>query len=139
MKYILGLDVGNTRVGVSFGSEESKICSPLKAIKRINAEKKIYEIIKERAVSLLVIGLPLDENNQETTTSKEIKIFSKILQKNSNIDIVFIDEYLTSMEAKERLHIKNADKKTRDSGVIDSMSATIILERYFAKECIILV
>ncbi len=138
MNFVLGLDVGKVRIGISIGSLESKLCSPLTTIKKDGAEKEIHKIILDKKISTLIIGLPLNEENQETETSKKIRFFAKKLQQEINIDIVFVDEYLTSSEAKERLHITTKDKKTRNSGIIDSMSATIILERYFAKECIIL-
>lgn len=137
MKNILGLDVGDSRVGVAIGHEETKMCFSQKAINRNEAKVKIKNLIQEKEISLLVVGLPLSEQNEETSTSQKIRTFANKLSVDNNIPVVFIDEYYSSQEAKERLNIKTKDKKTRDLGIIDSMSAVIILERYFTKEGII--
>lgn len=138
MNNILGLDIGDVRIGVSIGFSETKNCFPLEAIKKSEALEKIKELVKQKEISLLVIGLPLNEDNSETSTSKKIReLANKLKLATNNIPIVFVDEYYSSQEAKERLNIKVKDKKTRDTGIIDSVSATIILERYFLNEGII--
>lgn len=138
MKAILSLDIGDARIGVSIGYSETKNCFPLEAIKKSEALEKIKKLIEQKNISLLVVGLPLDENNKETTTSKKIReLANKIKSETNDIPIVFVDEYYSSQEAKERLNIKVKDKKVRDTGIIDSVSATIILERYFLNEGII--
>ena len=137
MKNILSLDVGEARVGVAIGYEETKNCFPMQAIKKSEANIKIKNIINQKKISLLVVGLPLDENNNETTTSKKIRLFASNLAKENDIEVIFVDEYYSSQEAIERLNLKSKDQKTRNSGVVDSLSATIILERYFTNEGII--
>ncbi|MDD7473247.1 MAG: Holliday junction resolvase RuvX, partial [Pseudomonadota bacterium] len=84
-----------------------------------------------------VVGLPLDEDNNETTTSQKIRLFANKLSNENKINVVFVDEYYSSQEAIERLNLKGKDQKTRNSGIVDSVSATIILERYFTNEGII--
>ncbi|MGI6680170.1 MAG: Holliday junction resolvase RuvX [Bdellovibrionota bacterium] len=135
---ILSLDVGEARIGLAIGYSETKNVFPLKTINKKEATLKIKNLIKEKNISFIVSGLPLNEDNKETTTSQKVRTFvKKLSEDNNNIPYVFIDEFFSSYEAKERLNIKTSDKKTRDSGVIDAMSAAIILERYFANENII--
>ena len=137
MKNILSLDVGDARVGVAIGYDETKNTFPMQAIKRSEANLKIKNIINEKQISLLVIGLPLDEDNNETSTSKQIRSFANKLSQENQIEVVFVDEYYSSQEAIERLNLKGKDQKTRNSGIVDSVSAAIILERYFTNEGII--
>ena len=137
MKNILSLDVGEARIGVAIGYEETKNCFPLQAIKKSEADIKIKNIINEKQISLLVVGLPLDEDNNETTTSQKIRLFANKLSNENKINVVFVDEYYSSQEAIERLNLKGKDQKIRNSGIVDSVSATIILERYFINEGII--
>ena len=137
MKNILSLDVGDARVGVAIGYDETKNTFPMQAIKRSEANLKIKNIINEKQISLLVIGLPLDEDNNETSTSKQIRSFANKLSRENQIEVVFVDEYYSSQEAIERLNLKGKDQKTRNSGIVDSVSAAIILERYFTNEGII--
>ncbi len=139
MNTIIGLDIGNKRIGVAFGYEELKQAFPKEAINIENAISTLMDIIRKENIKKCVIGLALNENNEETTISKDTREFAKILKGACHdIEILFVDEYLSSVEAKERLNIKSKDKKTRESGIVDSYSACIILERYFANEGIII-
>ncbi len=138
MNTILGLDIGNKRIGVAFGYEELKQAFPKDALDIKDAILNLSNIIKKENIKKCVIGLALGENNEETTISKDTRNFANKLKETSDIEIIFVDEYLSSLEAKERLNIKSKDKKTRESGVVDSYSACIILERYFANEGIII-
>ena len=108
-----------------------------KYLKNYKKRNIIKNIINEKQISLLVVGLPLDEDNNETTTSQKIRLFANKLSNENKINVVFVDEYYSSQEAIERLNLKGKDQKTRNSGIVDSVSATIILERYFTNEGII--
>jgi putative Holliday junction resolvase len=119
---ILGLDVGDKRVGVAVARRPSLIPTQLCTLPRKEAEKEILRIVKEEGVDTIVIGVPLSESNSDTEQALSIRRFAARLFKRSHVKIEFVDEYNSSAEAGERLKIAG--------GSIDAISAQIILERY---------
>lgn len=130
---LLALDIGEVRIGVAIKRKLDPNIIPMIALPRAQNQglKKILEIIKEESIDLLVVGLPLSESNEETDQSKNTRSYVDRIRKRSDINVVFIDEYCSSLEAVERLNLNSRDqRKVRESGKIDSMAASIILEYY---------
>jgi putative holliday junction resolvase len=131
---ILGLDVGDIRVGVALVSTETGVPLEHATFMRANgeAEQQIISFCKERSVELVVIGLPLNEDDSENVQCEKIRNFSRRLLKRIKIQVEYVDEYYSSEEAQERLKAlgARADRPER----IDSMAAVIILERFLSKE-----
>ena len=68
-------------------------------------------MITEWDINTIVIGLPLNMDNTESEMSLEIRNFSKKLEKDINIKINFVDEKLTTFEAKQIMKDLNKNKK----------------------------
>ena len=68
-------------------------------------------MITEWDINTIVIGLPLNMDNTESEMSLEIRNFSKKLEKDINIKISFVDEKLTTFEAKQIMKDLNKNKK----------------------------
>lgn len=133
----LALDVGKVRIGVAAGNSEDKLVSSLETLERAQNRgiKKILQLIDDFQIKTVVVGLPLSENKQVTTQSKDVEAFVERLRKRTNSTIVLEDEWGSSEKAKHRLQIADSpDRKTRKSGVIDAESASIILESYFSQK-----
>ena len=121
MKNILSLDVGEARIGVPIGYEETKNCFPLQAIKKSESDIKIKNIINEKQISLLVVGLPLDEDNNETTTSQKIRLFANKLSNENNyllnqkisgssdVDLTEIKKKLEKIESNLKIMYENME------------------------------
>lgn len=136
-KIALGLDIGARRIGVARGDLEVRLASPLTAI--FNDETVMDEIAKiifDTKSSLIVIGLPRDNNGQETEQSKFCRDFAhdlKMILENRDFDVEIIlqDESLTSVIAEDNLRSrKNFDEKMLRDGTLDSEAAVIILQDY---------
>lgn len=131
---LLGLDVGDKRVGTAIIDKSTGRARAFKTFDRANyaAEKAIIELIAEHQVKTLIVGLPLGAQLQETPQALKVKNFCRRLLKRVVIDIIYVDEYLTSEEAADKLGIrgKKMAMTARRRGDIDSMSAAIILEKY---------
>ena len=131
MTLFLGLDVGDVRVGVALSDPSALIASPLDTFLRAkgHAEQEVIKLINARAIKTVVVGLPLDEAGNSTKQGEKIKNFCRRLQKRVSVEIVFVDEYCSSIEAES--HIKLYKKrKQQGKGVIDQISASIILQSY---------
>ena len=101
---ILGIDYGLKRVGFAVGEQITNSCSTYFSKKFKNRKElveKIKNLITEWDINIIVIGLPLNMDNSESEMSLEIRNFSKKLEKDINIKINFVDEKLTTYEAKQ--------------------------------------
>ena len=133
LEIILGIDVGTVYVGLALGYPERGIASPLLIVDKNEAEAKILAIIKERSIETVVCGLPLHENGNESPMSLKARKFSRRLLKRADIKIVFVDEYASSIDARENSVFSRKSSKER----IDDKAAAEILRRFFAKEGIV--
>lgn len=130
---IISLDVGVKRVGVAVLGKGQQSPAPLKTLERggHHAEKEVINLIEELQCELIIVGMPLDDNSLETKECEQIRKFCQRLGKRTTVEIKFFDESYSSFEAKERLGLSNfPERKVRQKGMIDAVSASIILERY---------
>ena len=131
MPRILGLDVGDARIGVSISDELCIAAHGLCTIHRKSKKKDIgtvRQIINEYDVEKIVIGLPKMLSGEIGIQAQKVQKFIVALQK-LNIPIVTWDERLTTAEAHRILHETNASRKKRKK-VIDQLAAVLILEGY---------
>lgn len=135
MQKVLALDYGKKRIGLASGDTETKISFPQSIIENKGGDFVISEIIKfceEWSVGLIVVGLPLNMDNDEEDNEmmKEVRFFVKKLKDSIEVNVELFDERLSSFEAEE---IMRADgKNTKDQKEHkDAFAAQIILQRYF--------
>lgn len=124
--YILGLDVGEKRIGVALASAIAKLPQPQFVIpggeKAIEA---IKELAKKENVNMIVVGLPRNLHGDETSQSRRIRDFADRLSKAAEQPVVFAEESLSSVRADELS--KNTEYKNVSR---DSLAACFILEEY---------
>ncbi len=129
---IMGLDYGKARIGVAFSDLSATISTADHIYKAQSQESDIAyfsKLIKEKSVSLVVIGLPLNADGTESEMSAVVRKFGELLADASGVKVAFQDERFTSFEAEELLkeaHIKWEKRKE----LLDKVSAQIILQNY---------
>jgi putative Holliday junction resolvase len=133
----LGIDFGLKRIGISV-SDESKSYAFQR--EHLLNDKDIFEklikLIKFENVSDIIIGYPLRFNSEKTHSTDDVDKFKitleNFLKKYSLKCVVhFLDERLTSSLAQYNLQSSGLSKKKRqDKGLLDSISAQIILQDY---------
>jgi putative Holliday junction resolvase len=128
----LGLDVGNKRVGVAGCDGTGLIATGLTTIVRTSFQadlEQLKQIIADRDVSVLVVGLPYSMNGELGFQAKQVQKFAKRISSALQLPVEFVDERLTSLEALEQL---KAQKRfsTRDKAAIDRQAAAIILQQW---------
>ncbi|RDU60331.1 Holliday junction resolvase RuvX [Helicobacter marmotae] len=128
---ILACDVGLKHIGLAVYMHG--IILPLEAIIRINrnqAARDLDKLLKEREIERLVVGLPSGGWARHEEGQRRIRHFISLLCFEG--EIIFIDEDYTSIEALESLGYMKVKTRARaqKNGMIDSLSACIILERY---------
>ncbi len=131
----IGLDFGSKTVGVAVTDDLGLTAISLEIIRREREGHlrktcaRIEEIIRERGIDTVVLGLPLNMNGSEGERAKKTREFAGMLKRRTGIEPVFVDERLTTVEADEIIKLTGNHKKDRKAH-IDSMAAAIILEDY---------
>lgn len=135
MSVIIGIDVGDVRVGVALATLSDSVVVPYDCFLRANgeAEERILTLAKERGVQTLVIGLPLNEDGTENEQCQKVRNFCRRIERRAALSIQFVDEYGTSCEAAEKLaQARSSGKRLggAEKGRIDALSAALILQSY---------
>ena len=126
---IIGLDVGEKRIGISRADSDTRIAVPIGYIEVNGSEwAEIERIARMNNTNFFVLGLPRSNEGNETAQSLYVRNFAKVLvSRIPEAKIRFQDESLTSVEAENRL---KARKKRYEKGEIDAEAAAIILQDF---------
>ncbi len=126
---IIGLDVGEKRIGVAKADSDTKIAVPVGYIHVDGTEwQEIAKFANLQSTKLFVVGLPRSNEGNETKQSLYARNFAKTLaQKIPGAKVRLQDESLTSVEAEKRLKKR---KKKFEKGEIDAEAASIILQDF---------
>lgn len=126
---ILGLDVGEKRIGVAKADSGVKIALPVCTIEvNGNEFQEIARLTRLYNAKVVVLGMPRSNEGNETAQSLYVRKFAKTLvEKVPSVTIHFQDESLTSVEAEQRLKTR---KKNYKKGEIDAEAASIILQDF---------
>ena len=131
MGRILGVDYGDSRIGLALSDPNKIIASPFKTIKNKGfdkTKKEIFDIIRENKVELIVLGLPISMSGADTNQTKKVRKFQNFIQ-DFDIPIEMQDERLSSFTAKKSLIHQNI-KTGHNKHFIDSTAAAIFLQQY---------
>lgn len=126
---VLGLDVGEKRIGVARADSDTRIAVPVGFVNVDGSEwQEIARIARTNNTSLFVLGLPRSNEGNETAQSTYVRNFASALMKAiPGAKVRFQDESLTSVMAEERLKSR---KKRYEKGEIDAEAAAIILQDF---------
>ncbi|MBN1408314.1 MAG: Holliday junction resolvase RuvX [Calditrichaceae bacterium] len=131
-KKVLALDIGERRVGLAVSDELGMLAHPFRTLKwegQKNFINTIKQIIEEEHIAKLVIGIPYNLNGSMSKKTEEIKKISDQIQDQLFIEVIEIDERLTTKMAKQVLHaVGKKPSKNRDK--IDQVAAVYILQSY---------
>src|SRR4029453_8204390 len=130
MNPILALDLGRARIGVAISDELQLLAHPLETIPADSqATSRLAQIIREKKVDHVVVGIPRQMNGQIGPAATEALRFVEKLRGILPCPVVTWDERLTTVAAHRVL--RDAGKKTRDTrGYVDQVAAQMILQGY---------
>lgn len=132
---VMGLDYGDKTVGVAISDELLVTAQPIETIERERANKlrktyqRIEALISEYSVEKIVIGRPLNMNGTEGERVETTRVFADELSKRTGLEIIEVDERLTTVEANRILEETGVANSARKE-YIDKMAAAIILQSY---------
>jgi putative Holliday junction resolvase len=124
------LDLGRRRIGVAVTDAASMGAHPVGIVERRALKHDLDAIaamLRDRHVTTIVVGLPLNMDGSEGPAARGARKFSERLAEGLGVTVEMFDERLTSFEARERLADMPARKGTRKTG-LDALAAVVILE-----------
>ena len=132
MGRILAIDYGQKRVGLAVTDELQMIAHNLDMVHSKDVLDYIFNYLKNNTVDTFVVGEPKQMNNTPSESAVLVEAFIKQLAKKfPDIKIVRVDERFTSKMAFQTMIDAGLKKKDRQNkGLVDSISATIILQTY---------
>jgi putative holliday junction resolvase len=126
----MALDVGDARIGLALSDPLGILASPFKIVTRENTTKDVETILalaKEKNVSLVVVGLPLNMDGTHGSQADKVKEFVSRLKEHTLLPIEFKDERLTTVQAKQ--FMQTGRKPTRNIRY-DAAAAALILQSF---------
>lgn len=127
MPRILGLDVGERRIGLAISTPEGRLAVPLRILERereATAIEAITAVARAEGAAALVVGYPLSLDGSVGPQARRIEAFARRLRQSSGLPVELWDERLTSVQAERSL------TGTRAHGPVDDIAAAIILQSY---------
>lgn len=132
MKRLLGLDIGNKTIGVSvsdpLGITAQGVTTIIRASKAEDVEV-LKALIDKYDVEKLIVGLPKNMNNTLGFQAKRTMNYADYLKEALDMDIVYVDERLTTSGAEAVLMQGGVRRENRKKHV-DKLAAVLILQTY---------
>jgi putative Holliday junction resolvase len=128
---VLGLDLGDARIGVAISDDERRLAVPLGTV-RTGAPsdvKAIAAMVEEHDVALVVVGHPLLLSGRAGERAHHAERFVEALGGFLTVPVVLHDERLSTVEAERSLRAAGASGRERRR-VVDRSAATVILQSW---------
>ena len=128
---MIGLDHGSRRIGIAVGDDETGRAFPRPALLRRNVAADLQQIsvlAGAEGTKRVVVGLPRNMDGSEGAQARAARAFGAELA-GIGLEVVFVDEQLTSWQAAEHLAAAGRHPK-RSSGEQDSAAACLILQEW---------
>ncbi|MBS5517178.1 MAG: Holliday junction resolvase RuvX [Clostridiales bacterium] len=130
---IAGLDVGQARIGIAISDEMEILASSVESYHCKGDIETDARAVSEKLIELgaqkIVIGLPKNMNGTEGPAAEKCRAFGEMLGKFLDIEQVYSDERLTTVQAQRTLIGANVSRKKRKN-VVDKLAAQLILQNY---------
>ncbi len=131
MGRIIGIDYGDSRIGLALSDLNKIIASPFQTIpNQGTSDLKVFlkKIVNQKEVEYFVLGLPIGLKGQDTNQTRKVRLFGEFL-KSLGLPVFYQDERLSSISAKNSL-IKQNIKTGKNKHMIDERAAAIILQQF---------
>jgi putative Holliday junction resolvase len=128
---ILGLDLGQSRIGVAISDPERRLALPLGTIRTGAPEdvKAVAAMVRDHEVSELVVGHPLSMSGAAGEAADHAEKFAEALRGFLGLPVHLQDERLSTVQAERELSSRGMRGRERRE-VVDQTAATVILQAY---------
>ena len=135
---IVGLDVGERRIGVAVSDVSRTLARPLGVLRSAGLDTDAVQMAadeiarlahEEDGVASIVVGLPRRLDGTPTDMTPRVERFARQLEARSALPVILQDERLSSREAESRLALRQKDWRVRKQR-LDAAAAAVILQDY---------
>ena len=133
---VLALDIGDARVGIASGSDSNQIATPLKVVSLddvMNKSKDFKVILDDYMPEKFIVGLPKSMDGEENAQAVHVKDIADEIALLYGLPVEFVDERLSSVEAKAILREQGLSEKEM-RGKVDSVAASLFLETWLDQQ-----
>lgn len=138
---VLGLDVGDARIGMARGERGSSFVFPRGALDRAGTARdveRLVEVVREESAAEVVVGLPLNLDGTDSAQTAKVRAFSEALAERLaplGVRLTLEDERLTTRIAQRQVGSGPLPRGKRQvKGRLDEASAVLILESYLQRQ-----
>lgn len=128
----LAIDFGLKRTGLALTDEMNIIASGLDTVDSVKLMDYLIVLVPKEKISRIVLGEPKRLNGEDSHITQNVYLLKEALEKQfPEVDVILMDERFTSKMAFQAMIDGGLKKKQRqEKGLIDKISATIILQSY---------
>ena len=128
---MLGLDLGQARIGVAVSDPARRVALPLGTVRTGAPQdlKAIGALIREQEVAIIVVGHPRSLSGSSGEAAAHAERFAATLRETFGLPVELQDERLSTVEAERRLREAGVRGRARRE-VVDRSAATVILQAY---------
>jgi putative Holliday junction resolvase len=134
---VLGLDLGEKRIGLAVSDEDARIAFPAGVLVRKSERQDfaaLRKLVEERGIGRAVVGLPLHMSGRAGPQAEAARAFAAMLAEKAGIPVDTLDERWTSVAAERSL--RETGRRTIErhgKGVVDEVAATLLLGAYLER------
>ena len=128
---LLAFDPGHRHIGVAVGQTLTGTATPLATLPTRKSEPDwpaLARLVESWEPQAMVVGLPLNMDGTEQDTTRLARRFRNELKVRFGVPVHFVDERLSTREARDRLA-----REGRAGEEDDAVAAQVILEDWFAQ------
>ena len=129
---VLGLDVGDTTIGLALSDGMRTIATPLETISRTKFLKDVaalQTVIAKHKIGGLIIGYPINMDGSEGPRTQSTRTFCSNISKHIALPMLFWDERMSTMAAN-RVMLEADLSRERRAQLVDKLAASYMLQGY---------
>ena len=130
---VLGLDVGDRRIGVAGCDGLGLLATGIATIHRQSIKldlEVLQQLVEERHAQRFVVGLPFNMDGSLGFQARKVKKFMKSVARQIPLPVDYVDERLTSVQARWNLQAAGVKVGQSNKGLIDREAAAAILQQW---------
>jgi len=130
---LLGVDWGETRIGLALSDEGQTIAQPLATLTRRPGKRipmtKLLNLAREHGVTGVVVGLPLDERGEEGDAARAARELASNLEMRLGMQVNLWDERFSTARALRAVQDMGGSTRGRKED-LDALAAALLLQHY---------
>ena len=128
---IIGLDLGEKRIGVAAADDRTQVAVPVSTIEADgDAVGAVSRLVEEQQADEVVIGMPLSMTGAMGPQAQQAMNVVEALRERLEVPVYTWDERLTTVQASRSLGASRRGRREKQKGARDAIAAAILLQAY---------